>query len=136
MAAGALQKMKQVRVLYCGAGLYDIVIGLLFVLVAPRLYVMLGVTPPELFYVHSAGALLVLFGVMCWQIAMNPVRWRFLILYAMGVKAVYCISIFVHFSLGTLPWVWLVPGIVDLILLVGFAWSWFVIARHGGTDRI
>ncbi len=129
--AGSLQKMKQVRVLYCGAGLYGVAIGLLFLLVAPRLYAALEITPPELFYVHSAGALLVLFGVMCWQIAMSPVRWRFLVLYAMGVKAIYCFSIFGHFGLGTLTWVWLVPGIVDFLLLVGFAWSWFVIARHG-----
>jgi hypothetical protein len=112
---------RWVRILFAVAGVYDGVLGLVFLFIPTWLFSLNHVQPPNhTGYVQFPALLLLVFAVMFFRIAADPVRRKELILYACGLKASYCgIVFFYHVTRGIppmwLPWAW-----VDLAFLVLF----------------
>jgi hypothetical protein len=112
------------------AGIYDAAIGAAFLLFSRRLFAALQITPPNHFgYVHFAAALILLFGVMFFQIAMNPARFRALIPYGIGLKVAYCGVVFFHELSAGLPGIWVVFAWCDLAFLIAFMAALFFTKR-------
>lgn len=112
----AKPKFCKTRLLFLVAGLYNLGLAVFFLLGNP-----LG---ESFSLVHLAVALLFVSGVMMCNIAVNPVRYKRLIPYAVLRNISYCglAGWFLH--KGQLPVQWLIPGIVDLVLLVLFIIIW------------
>ncbi|MCC8193765.1 MAG: hypothetical protein LIP28_03870 [Deltaproteobacteria bacterium] len=112
----AKPKLRKTRALFFAAGLYNFGIAAFFLLLNPL--------EDGFSLVHLAVALLFVFGVMLCNIAANPLRYKKLIPYAMLRNLAYCGLAGWYFHKGQLPLQWMVPGIVDLVLLVLFCIIW------------
>jgi hypothetical protein len=52
------------------------------------------------------------------------VKFRELILYGMGLKFAYCITVFGHALVGDIPSMWLPWAWADIVFLILFALAW------------
>jgi len=123
-----------VRALFVLSGIYDAVIGAAFLLFSRTLFASLHITPPNHFgYVHFAAALILLFGIMFFQIATDPVRFRALIPYGIGLKVAYCGVVFFHALNAGLPAVWVAFAWCDLAFLIAFVVVWRITPKRQQT---
>ncbi|MDH3640200.1 MAG: hypothetical protein OES09_17300 [Gammaproteobacteria bacterium] len=123
--------IKWIKPLFLMAALYDGVLGLAFIIAPVEIFAMYGVEPPNhMAFVQFPAFLLIIFGIMFYRIAMDPVRNRELILYGCGLKVSYCSLVFVYeltsgISSMWIPWAW-----ADLIFLALFIFSWKALDRQ------
>ena len=107
------------------AALYEGVLGIAFIIAPEKIFAMSAVEPPNhMAYVQFPALLLILFAIMFYRIAMDPVKNRELILYGCGLKISYCSLAFGYqFTTGVpsmwIPWAW-----ADLVFLALFVASW------------
>ena len=73
---------------------------------------------------HFAIALLLVFGVLCCNIGYRPVRFKKLIPYAMLRNITYCSLAGWFYCKAALPLVWMIPGVIDAVLLLLFIAAW------------
>ncbi len=112
----AKPKFCKTRMLFLVAGLYNFGLAVFF---------LLGNPPGDDFsLVQFAVAMLFVFGVLMCNLAINPVRYKRLIPYAILRNLSYCGLAGWYQYKGQLPLQWLIPGIVDLVLLVVFIGIW------------
>jgi hypothetical protein len=117
---------KWIKPFFAVAGLYDGILGLIFLLMPYQLFGLTNVPPPNhVGYVQFPALLLAIFGIMFLNIARNPFANRNLILYGILLKVSYCGVVISHWILGNMPIMWLVFAFFDLIFLV-----LFVVARR------
>jgi hypothetical protein len=82
--------LSTVRLVFAIAGLYDFAIGLGFLFFGERLFEATGTPPPNHWgYVQFASVLLVVFGIMFFAVARDPVANRNLMPYGMLLKLSY-----------------------------------------------
>ncbi len=110
-----------IRPLFYVAGLYDGLLGLLFILVPLQIYTIFGVTPPNhLAYVQFPAALLIIFAIMFFVIARNPLQQRDLIPYGILLKVAFCGIAFSYWTLQGIPDMWKPFAIADFAFLILF----------------
>ena len=113
--------MKAIKTLFFVCGLYDTILGAAFLLFAKPLFQCLNLIPPNQWsYLSFGAAVLIIFGIMFFQIAKNPAANRNLIVYGMLLKIAYCGTVIGVALLATLPTIWAVFGVLDFLFLVGF----------------
>ncbi len=116
---------KWIKPFFLLAALYDGVLGIAFIVAPGSIFAMYAVEPPNhMAYVQFPAMLLILFAIMFYRVAMDPVRNRELILYGCGLKIAYCsLAFWYEFTTGIpsmwIPWAWL-----DLVFLALFVISW------------
>lgn len=116
---------------YLIAGVYDAGLGLLFLVAGSEIFQALEIDPPNHWgYVHFPASLLIVFGILFWTIAKDPVRHRVLIPFGIGLKICYCGTVFYHAIAGSIPSIWITFGYCDLVFAGAFFWS-FVVLRKG-----
>ena len=117
---------KWIKPFFVVAGLYDGILGLLFLLIPYQLFGLTNVPPPNhVGYIQFPALLLIIFGIMFLNIARNPFANRNLILYGILLKAAYSGVVVSHWILGNMPIMWIFFAFFDLIFLV-----LFVVARR------
>jgi hypothetical protein len=118
-------KEKWIRPFFLLAALYDGVLGIAFIIAPASIFAMYGVEPPNhMAYVQFPAMLLVLFAIMFYRIAMDPVRNRDLILYGCGLKISYCSLAFWYMFTTGIPPMWVPWAYADLVFLVLFFLIW------------
>lgn len=123
--------MRSIRVLFVVAALYDGILGIAFLVAAPALFEWVGITPPNHFgYVHFPAALLIVFALMFWAIARNPVANRDLVPYGILLKVSYCAVVFYHWFTAGVPFIWKPFAIADLVFLVLFIWAYSLLKKQ------
>lgn len=131
-----MNKTPIIRVLFVLSGLYDGVLGAAFLLAAPKLFEMAKVPPPNHFgYVHFPAALLIVFGIMFFAVAIDPVRSRNLIPYGMLLKLAYSGCVFYHWATGGVPGIWKPFALIDVAWAGVFVWAYVAIPRSAGESR-
>ena len=127
-------KNKWVRPLFIIAGLYDGILGLAFMLVPLQIFDMYGVTPPNhLAYIQFPALLLIVFAVMFFRIAADPVGRRELIIYGIGLKISYCAPAFFYDITTGIPSMWIPWAWFDIVFLGLFLLAWTVLGRERAT---
>ncbi|MEE8487878.1 MAG: hypothetical protein V3S56_06895 [Gemmatimonadota bacterium] len=107
------------------AALYEAVLGVAFFSAPGAIFEWFGVTPPNhMAYVQFPALLLIMFGVMFYRIAMDPVKNRELILYGCGLKVAYCSMTFGYALTSSIPSMWMPWAWADLVFLALFIVSW------------
>jgi len=107
------------------AGLYDAVLGLAFLFFAGPIFQAYGVTPPNhMAYVQFPALLLVIFALMFFRIATDPVRNRELIWYGVGLKLAYCGIVFYYQATSGVPSMWIPWAWADIVFLAVFLLAW------------
>ena len=113
------------RWLFMVAGVYDAGLAVAFLSFGPRIFGAFGVTPPNHWgYLQFPALLLVVFAVMFFRIAADPIRRRELMLYGAGLKAAYCLTTFGHELSGGIPGMWMPWAWLDLLFLASFLLAW------------
>ena len=124
---------KWIKPLFFLAAAYDGLLGVAFLIAPAEIFALYGVDPPyHLAFVQFPAFLLIIFAMMFYRIATNPIGNRDLILYGCGLKISYCLLVLVYWlttgiSSMWIPWAW-----ADLVFLVLFALSW---KQLGATDE-
>jgi hypothetical protein len=125
---------KLIKPFYIISGLYDAVLGVAFLIAPGAIFAMYEVTPPNhMAYVQFPALLLILFGIMFFRIAMDPVKNRDLILYGCGLKVSYCSMVFYYMSTTGVPQMWVPWAYADLVFLVLFVITWRDLGRRAAT---
>ena len=75
------------------------------------------------------AATVVIFAAMFFRIAMDPVRFRELILYGVGLKVAYCSLVFKYAITEDVPAMWIPWAWLDLVFLVVFLLAWYRIGK-------
>ena len=116
---------RLVSILFTVAGLYDGILGAAFLVAPAALFERFGVTPPNHFgYVQFPAALLVVFAIMFFAVAVKPrANWN-LIPYGILLKASYCTLVFGYWFTQGLPDMWKPFAIADVVFAALFFWAW------------
>lgn len=130
-------KKKIISILFIIAALYDGLLGFAFLFSAEALFEGFQVPPPNHFgYVHFPAALLLVFALMYFMVAMHPQRNRNLIPYGMLLKVSYCsVTGFYWFTTG-LPSMWKPFFFYDLIFLGLFAGAYVALRVPKQMEKI
>ena len=112
---------RWLKALFVVAGLYDGVLALAFLLFWKSIFGAFGVTPPNHpGYVEFTALMLLLFAVMFFQIARDPIKHRSFIPYGISLKAAYSGTVFWHQFIGDIPAMWIPWAWADLTFLLLF----------------
>ena len=124
-----MKEDRLVSTLFAIAGLYDGVLGAVFLVAPEAVFNRFGVPPPNHFgYVQFPAALLVVFGIMFFAIAARPRANRNLIPYGILLKASYCGLVFGYWFTQGLPDMWKPFAVADLVFGALFVWAWMRLA--------
>ena len=119
------------KTLFVVAGLYDGLLGLVFLVFGPALFRYYEVTPPNHYgYIKFPALILVIFGAMFFQIATDPRRFRDMIPFGAALKVAYVGTVFYYMSKGGIPEMWIPFAWADTAFLVAFVLSWVSLARN------
>jgi len=125
-----MKRTGAIPILFVIAALYDGLLGAAFLLVPEGVFNWFAVMPPNhLGYAQFPAALLLIFGIMFWHIAMNPVANRNLIPYGILLKVAYCGVVFFHWCSAGIPNMWKPFAVCDLVFLVLFAWAYSALGK-------
>lgn len=125
---------KFIKPFFLIAALYDGVLGIAFIIAPASIFAMYAVEPPNhMAYVQFPALLLILFAIMFYRIAMDPVRNRDLILYGCGLKVSYCAVAFWYELTTGVPSMWMPWAWIDLVFLVLFIISWRNIGQQSAA---
>ncbi len=115
---------KWIKPFFVFAGLYDGVLGVLFLIAPMKLFNMLDITPPNhIGYVQFPALLLITFAVLFFNIAANPIANKNLVMYGVMLKISYCSVVFYHWIFGSIPTVWVLFGFCDFVFLLIFLYT-------------
>ena len=119
-----MKTLLPIRILFYVAAAYDGLLGLAFVVAAPKIYEIAGITPPNHWgYIHFAAGLLVIFGLMFLTVALWPVANRYLIAYGILLKVCYVATVGWHWIHGGIPNLWKYFALADTVFAALFVWS-------------
>jgi hypothetical protein len=114
-----------VKAAYAASALYDAVLSIVFLFFVSPVFAAAGVDlPNHMGYLHFPALLLLIFAAMYWKIARDPVRFRDLMPYGMGLKAAYVLVVLYHWAAGDVPWIWIPLAWIDIVFLALFAAGW------------
>lgn len=119
---------KWIRPLYIISALYDGILGVLFLVFSLQLFKAVNVVPPNhIGYVQFPALLLIIFAVMFFNIARDPLGNKNLILYGILLKFSYCSVVLYYWMLGSIPSLWVPFAFLDLAFMIAFIFSYKVI---------
>lgn len=115
---------KWIKPFFVVAGLYDGILGALFLAIPYQLFSMTNIAPPNhIGYIQFPALLLVIFGIMFLNIARDPVANRNLILYGILLKISYCGVVFLNLMQNNIPMMWVIFAVCDFIFLGLFVFA-------------
>jgi hypothetical protein len=114
-----------VRILLILCGLFDGVVGAVFAIAPAAMFRLFGVVPPNHYgYVQFPALLLLIFAVIFFRAAADPVRRRDTILYGVALKASYSGLVFWYQLHGGVPALWIPWAWADAAFLVLLLLAW------------
>ena len=123
-------KLNWIKIIFVVAGLYDGVVGVIFFLFGLSVFDFYNATRPNhIGYIQFPALILIIFGIMFVRIASDPVRFRELILYVVGLKLAYSGVVFYHYFTAGLPFMWIPFAILDILFLIIFLVCWATLKR-------
>jgi hypothetical protein len=110
-----------IRPLFVVAALYDVVLGLVYLVAYPALYARAGVAlPNHPGYVQLNALFVIVAGVGFGLVARSPVRNRDIIHMGVLFKASYAGIIFYYMARGLMPAMWTPWAVCDTLFLLAF----------------
>src|SRR5262249_33252508 len=118
---GDIMTPSWIRGLFAFAGLYDFVIGVVFLFFGPELFDATGVPHPNHWgYIQFGALMLVVFGIMCFTVAYDAVANRNLMLFGMLLKISYTGLVAYYWAKTDLPMLFKPFAFIDAVMFVLF----------------
>lgn len=125
-----MKPLLWIKVLFAIAALYDVVLGIVFLLSPKWVFATYQVTEPNHWgYVQFPAALLLVFAAMFLAIAIDPTGNRRLIPYGVGLKLAYSVTAIAYWATTGIPGMWKPFAVIDLLMAAGFIWAFVAIGR-------
>jgi hypothetical protein len=119
---------------FAASGIYDGLLGLIFCLAPGAMYRYFAVTPPNHWaYVRFPALILMIFGVMFFQVAFKPRENRNLIPYGILLKGAYAGTVFAYWFAKGLPDMWKPFAFCDTVFAVLFIWCWMKLGESASA---
>lgn len=129
-----MSKSKMIQLLFAVAGVYDGVLGLMFLLMPEEVFFITQVEPPNHFgYVQFPAALLLVFAALFFAVGARPQENRNLIPYGILLKIAYCGVIFGYWLAGDIPDLWKPFAVYDAVFGILFTWAYFDLRADAGS---
>jgi hypothetical protein len=123
-------KTKWIKVVFGFSALYDGLLALTFLFFNAAIFDFFKVPQPNHSgYIHFPAMLMIVFALLYWRIALDPIKFRVLIPYGMGLKFSYCAVVFFHRITTGIPSMWLPFAWFDLFSLLLFYVSWMEVRK-------
>lgn len=120
-----------IKVLLVVCGVYDGVLGVAAFLIPSTVFRVAGVTPPNhLGYVQFPALLLLIFAIMFFRAAGDPVARKDTIAYGMALKASYFGLVFYYQFNGGVPELWIPCALADVVFFALFLVAWRQVSRR------
>ena len=118
-------KIDWIKTTLYTTGIYDGVLGVVFLFFGMQMFDLFGVTRPNhVGYIQFPALLLIVFGIMFLNIARDPKKFRSMIWYGMGLKASYFGVVFYHLMGEGLPSMWVPFAVIDVVFFVLMFAAW------------
>jgi len=128
-------KSSLIRALFILSGLYDAVLGLGFLVAWSRIFHHFGIVPPNHpGYVQFSALLLIIFGIMFFAIAVNPMANRNLIPFGVLLKFSYTGIVVYYWLSSGVPGIWKPFAIVDVVFAALFLWSYAALCPKAAKE--
>ncbi len=122
---------KPISVIFYFSGIYDGVLGVIFLFLPQIPFELFKVTHPNHWgYIQFPAALLIIFAWMFFIIARDPLPNRNLIPYGIALKGSYSIIVFGYWLTIGLPDMWKPFAVIDVILGFLFLWAYIILKRQ------
>lgn len=116
---------KWMKVVFGISAFYDAVLGFIFLFVGPLIFDYFGVERPNhVGYLQFPALLLIVFALMYWRIASDPLKFSVLIPYGIGLKVAYSGVVFYHWLTAGIPFMWIPFAWIDVVFLILFLQAW------------
>ncbi|MBI3410046.1 MAG: hypothetical protein HY040_17025 [Planctomycetes bacterium] len=113
--------LPTVRWIFLVAALYDFLIGLAFLLFGPQLFETAGVPQPNHWaYIQFGALLLIVFGIMFFAVAFDPVANRNLMPFGLLLKLAYTGLVAYYWATTDCPLLFKPFAIIDAAMFVLF----------------
>ena len=114
-------KREWIRPLFVVAALYDVLLGMAFLLAWSSIYARFGIAPPNHpGYIVFGAAAIAIFGIGFWFVAQAPERNRDIIKLGVLLKIAYAGTVLTYWAQGRIPAMWVPFAWADLVFLVTF----------------
>jgi len=125
--------LKSIKILFVVAGLFDLILGIMYFFAHERLYTYFDMVPAgHPTYVEFPALVLVLFGVVFLQISSNPARYRAIISYGIGLIAASSgLAFWYEFTVGVYD-MWIPMAVIAVVFLGALVLAWRSVARMAG----
>jgi hypothetical protein len=126
-------KIELTKIVFRASAVYDGMLALSFLVTGSIIYDFFEIEKPNhMGYLHFPALLLLVFAIMLWRIASNPVKFRDLIPYGVGLKASYCLVVLYHSLSGGIPFLWIPFAWIDFGFLILFVLAWKGVRNANG----
>jgi hypothetical protein len=117
--------IRWIKLLFLVSGIYDALLGAVFLFFGFEVFRFAGVTPPNhIGYIQFPALILILFGMMFFRIARDPGGRSEWIPFGMGLKFAYFGVVFWHELRGGVPTLWMPWAWADLAFFFLFFAAW------------
>lgn len=122
---------KLIRSVFLISAIYDFVLGFSFLFFGRALFRGFHVDAPNHWgYIEFPALLLMIFGLMFWEIAKDPKKNRNLMPYGILLKLSYSGVVFYHWLFhASIPRIWKPFAFIDLVFAALFIWAYVKIAK-------
>lgn len=119
-----------IKYLFAFVGCVEFAVGLSFIFLPGLIFQFSGIAPVSPEYVQLPAYLIMVFGLMMFQIARNPVGNREMIIYPVLFKASFIGVVFYNHLFGRISLLWIVFVGFDLVYVAGFIIARFILAKE------
>ncbi|MDJ0702374.1 MAG: hypothetical protein QNJ46_03760 [Leptolyngbyaceae cyanobacterium MO_188.B28] len=120
-----MNSIKVSRIAFAASGIYDLFLGIVFLLFPLFAFDLFNVTHPNhLAYVQFPASLLLIFAIMYFNIAKDPVGKISFMPYGILLKVAYSGIVFWYWLFSEIPDMWKPFAIIDLLFIVAFGWCY------------
>jgi hypothetical protein len=117
--------VKWIKTAFAASAVYDFILAFAFLFLGSAIYDYFGIERPNhMGYLHLPALLILVFAIMYWRIASDPVKFKVLIPYGIGLKVSYSSVVFYHWFHDSVPTLWIPFAWIDVAFLILFVLAW------------
>jgi hypothetical protein len=120
-------KHRWIHRLFAFVGCIEFAVGLSFIFMQDLVFQVAGIAPVSPEYVQLPAFFIMIFGLIMFQIARDPVKNRDLIIYPILFKVTFIGIVLYNYYFGRMAPLWLAFVGFDVVYLAGFIAAWIAL---------